>query len=82
MTFLEAAVEVLRAAHGPLSSQEITERAIKRGLVRPTGKTPQATMSAALYGAQAGEPIRREFRPGRERAVRGTVRWVYVAKRR
>ena len=77
MTFLEAAETVLRAAGRPLTAQEITDIALREGLIQPTGKTPQVTMSARLYTAPAARHIRREFRPGRERARRGSVRWVY-----
>ena len=35
-------------------------------------------MAAALYGAPADGPIRREYKPGRIRAARGSVRWRYV----
>ncbi len=50
MTYLEAALSILRAAGRPLSSDEITERALNQGLIVPRGKTPVATMRAALYG--------------------------------
>jgi hypothetical protein len=49
MTYYDAAIEVLRAAKRPLSTQEITNEAIKRGLIKPTGKTPESTMGARLY---------------------------------
>ena len=76
MTFLEAAEEVLRTAQRPLSAHEITEIAVSRGLLTSTGKTPEATMSARLYGAPSDGPFRREYKPGRQRAVRGSVRWA------
>lgn len=82
MTFLQAAAAVLRNAEMPLTAQEITDIAIGRRLVRTKGKTPAATMSAALYGAPGDGPIRRVFEPGRARAVRGSVRWMYVEKAR
>ena len=82
VTFLEAAEAVLRAAKRPLTTREITDIALQRGLLRTGGKTPEATMSAALYGALADAPIRREFAPGRRRAARGSVRWVYVGAKR
>lgn len=78
MTFLEAAEVVLRKAQAPLTVREITEIALRRGLLETHGKTPEATMSAALYGAARDGRIRREFVPGRQRAVRGSVRWLYV----
>jgi hypothetical protein len=81
MKFLEAAEEVLRRAEGPLSARQITEIAISRGLLTTAGKTPEATMSARLYEAPEDAPFRRDFVPGRRRAVRGSVRWVYVGDR-
>jgi hypothetical protein len=77
--FIEAAEEVLRREGRPLTTKQITELALARGLIETHGKTPEATMSAALYGASAAGPIQREFRPGRARAIRGSVRWA-VAK--
>ena len=82
MTFLEAAEAVLRAAKRPLTTHEITDIALRRGLLRTSGKTPEATMSAALYGAPTDTPIRREFAPGKQRALRGSVRWVYIGDER
>jgi hypothetical protein len=49
MTFLEAAELVLRTAKKPLTIREITGMALRRGLIETRGKTPEATMSAALY---------------------------------
>jgi HB1, ASXL, restriction endonuclease HTH domain len=78
MTFLEAAEAVLRAERKPLTVREITEIALRHGLLETHGKTPEATMSAALYGASPDGPIRRRFVPGPQRAIRGSVRWFYV----
>jgi len=77
MTFLQAAEEVLRSTKRPLSAREITELALQRGLIQSVGKTPAATMRAALYKAPASGSIQREFRRGRARAARGSVRWFY-----
>jgi hypothetical protein len=77
MTFLQAAEAVLRTAKKPLAADEITAIALRRGLTQSRGKTPAATMSAALYRAPADSPIRREFTPGRRRAMRDSVRWTY-----
>jgi hypothetical protein len=82
MTFLQAAEAVLRSAKKPLTADEITTIAVRRGLIETKGKTPAATMSARLYSAPAESPIRREFKPGKTRAARGSVRWVYVGKSR
>jgi len=80
VTFLEAAIVILREADRPLTNHEITERALARGLIQTAGKTPEATMSAALYGASPDAGLRRDFRPGRRRAARGSVRWTYAAE--
>ena len=80
MTYLEAAEVVLKAARRPLSSGEITAIAKGRGLIHPTGKTPEATMSAALYMAMKSNPdgpLQRRFRPGTTRAARDSVKWVW-----
>jgi hypothetical protein len=79
MTFLRAAEEVLRDSKHPMTTAEITEVALHRGLLRTNGKTPAASMAAALYLAPADGPIHREFRPGRQRAARNSVRWTYSA---
>jgi len=49
MTYLKAALTVLRESQRPLTSREIAERAMAEGLIVTSGKTPEATMSAALY---------------------------------
>ena len=48
-SFLNAAVTVLSAAGRPMTANEITTEALARGLLRPTGKTPLASMTARLY---------------------------------
>lgn len=49
MTYYEAAIQVLKIAHRPLTVREITDLAVERSLIVPGGKTPHASMSAALY---------------------------------
>ena len=77
MTYREAARRVLRDAGVSMTTAEITQAALAKKLIKPQGKTPAATMSATLY--RADSTIRREDRPGAQRAVRGSVRWKYVA---
>jgi hypothetical protein len=80
MTFLAAAEAVLKSARRPLNTREITSLALKRGLIASKGKTPEATMSAALYTAVRDNPegtIQRIYRPGPTRAARDSVRWVW-----
>eukprot|EP00887_Chlorella_sp_A99_P008047 scaffold12.g8047.t1 len=47
--FKQAAVEVLRHEKRLMSTGEIARVALKRGLIKCTGKTPEATMASALY---------------------------------
>jgi len=78
MTFLLAAEAVLKAARKPLTVGEITDLALKRGLIQPKGKTPVLTMSAALYmmaKTHPKGPIQRDYIPARKRAARNSVRW-------
>ena len=82
MTFLLAAETVLKSANRSLTTREITDVALRRGLIAPRGKTPEATMSAALYAAVKDDPdrpIRREFTPGARRAARDSVRWYWTS---
>jgi hypothetical protein len=82
MTYLEAALAVLKGSRKPMTAAEITKSAIDRGLISHPGKTPIWTMSAALYvhaRDTRGSTLRREYRVGPTgRAARGSVRWVYV----
>ena len=77
MTFLEAAEKVLKSARRPLTTREVVEEALKKGLIQPQGKTPVASMKAVLYAAPPGTPIRRLYDEGPSRARRGSVRWHY-----
>ena len=52
-TFLAAAIEILGSADRSLTTAEITRMAIERGILVTNGKTPQATMGAALYTRRA-----------------------------
>jgi hypothetical protein len=60
-----------------LTTQEITQRALERGLIVSRGKTPTATMAAELYERLGTDPrlVKTEDR-GPTRARRGTVRWM------
>jgi len=77
MTYYDAALEVLRSARRPLTAREITERAIKNGLITPRGKTPHETMTAMLYVRVRNDPelVKLED-PGSKRAKQGSVRWM------
>lgn len=81
MSYLDAAITVLRAARRPLTAREITADALAGELIRPVGKTPEATMRATLYLHVRALPygeIRRVCEPGSGRARLDSVRWVYV----
>lgn len=47
--FLNAAYEILIDTDRPMSAEEITQKALERGLLVTRGATPVATMSASLY---------------------------------
>lgn len=65
-----------------MTATEITEVALRRRLVKSQGKTPVATMTAALYGLPAGGSIERQFLGGiGRRARRGSVQWRYISGR-
>ena len=84
MTFLQAAEVVLRDAEKPLTAREITERALRKGLIRTRGKTPVVTMNARLYELSASGPIRRIYKQAGNRrggVVPGSVRWTYESAR-
>ena len=79
MTFYEAALHVLQSSHKPLTTQEITQGALERGLIVSRGKTPAKSMAARLYGWLGTDPrlVKVEDRgPGhtKPRAVRWTLR--------
>jgi hypothetical protein len=78
-TFLAAALAVLRGSSRPLTAREITQEATRRGLLKTSGKTPDASMAAALYlHVRDSQPpqILRISEPGPNRARRGSVRWT------
>jgi hypothetical protein len=77
MTYLEAALQVLHHSRCPLTTTEITQRILRERLVRSQGRTPEATLSAALYRGLGKYPqLRRVAEPGPKRAKRGSVRWT------
>jgi hypothetical protein len=80
VTYLEAALTVLEEVGRPLTSRELANLMVARGLVDRGGKTPGATVSAALYVACRDHRVpglQRLSDPGRTRARRGSVRWQY-----
>lgn len=78
-TFLQAALEILQSVNRPLTTREIADEALRRGLLSTTGRTPDASMSAALYSELGRAPnglLQKVSEPGSTRARRGSVRWM------
>lgn len=69
MTFLEAAIEILRDADEPLHFAEVAKRAVDRNLLSHVGRDPGAAMrtclrSAVRKGLGGEEPIIMREKPG------------------
>ncbi len=69
MTFLEAAIEVLRRADGPLHFSEMAKRAVEGNLLSHVGRDPEAAMqsclnSAVRKGHDGEEPLIVRDKPG------------------
>src|SRR5262245_61158734 len=56
MTFLEAALEILRHEGKPLHYKELTERALGKKLLTFVGRTPEVTMQTQLTAAVKKAP--------------------------
>ena len=56
MTFLEAALEILRREGKPLHYKELTERAMTKKLLTFVGRTPEVTMQTQLTAAVKKAP--------------------------
>src|SRR5689334_3172835 len=77
MTFLEAALEILRREGRPLHYKELTERAMGKKLLTFVGRTPEVTMQTQLTAAvkkAPGNPFVR-VKPG----VFGLLRYPEVS---
>lgn len=77
MTYYEAALQVLRSAGDPMTTREITDQALERGLITPHGKNPYATMAARLHLSSQKDPelVKLEI-PGKEGIKRRSVLWT------
>lgn len=66
MTFLEAAIEILRNTEDPLHFSKIARAAVERGLLSHVGRDPEATMRSCLNSAVRGgnDPILVRSKPG------------------
>jgi hypothetical protein len=72
-------VAVLDTATEPLTVDEITDEALRRGLLISKGKTPAASMAARLYldvCDNRDTQLVRIYKAGTRRARRGSVRWL------
>lgn len=79
LSYLEAAFAVLDDAAEPVTAHAILAEATKRKLIVPKSKTPERSLSAALYVYAKANPsgrLRRLHQEGSRRAVRGSVRWM------
>lgn len=77
MTFMEAALEILKRERRPLHYKEITEKAMERKLLTFVGRTPEVTMQTQLTAAvkkAPGQPFVR-VKPG----VFGLLRYPEAA---
>lgn len=78
MTFFEAALEVLReAGGGPLHYREIAKLAIASEYIKPSGRTPEATLGAQLY-----THIKKAETAGREPKVRQIGRGQFALSKK
>lgn len=69
MTFLEAAIEILRTADEPLHFAEVAKRAVDSNLLSHVGRDPEAAMrsclnSASRIGRDGDEPLIIRDKPG------------------
>ncbi len=80
LSFLDAAITILKETRREMTARELAAMALERGLVRSSGRTPDATLAPQLYvrvRKQPGGPLRRVAEAGPSRARRGSVRWVW-----
>lgn len=71
-TFVEAALQILRGAKGPMHYREITDLAIEGALITTEGRTPEQTMRVALTQAsRSPDPPVRKHAGGRFSAMPG-----------
>jgi hypothetical protein len=76
-SFMDAARQVIEAEGRPLTTKELYDAIMARGLVTVQGKTPYKTLVAQLY-KQANAPNPKLIRIAdmvRVRAKQGGVRW-------
>lgn len=80
LTYYEAALQVLRSADHPLTTREIADLAIAKGLIAPTGKTPHSSMGRVLYLRVRESPELVRIEPlETSGAKQDRVRWTLAA---
>jgi hypothetical protein len=80
MSFLNAAISILKETRRDMTANEVAQIAMDRGLVKSTGKTPGATLAAQLYvhvREHPQGPLRKVSVPGPSRARRDSVKWAW-----
>ena len=48
-SFTQAAYEILKVEGKPLSTKNILEKALSKGIIKTNGKTPEQTLWSSLY---------------------------------
>jgi hypothetical protein len=77
MTYYDAALQILRSAQQPLTTRQITDLAITKGLISQPGKTPDRSMARVLYLRVRNDPELVKIEdPGDGKAKYGSVRWT------
>ncbi len=73
MSALDAAAKVLKEAKKPMGCKDLTETILKRGLWKTNGKTPAATLYAAIH--------REIDRKGKEARFERTGRGMFAVRK-
>ena len=73
MSALDAAAQVLKEAKKPMGCKDLTEAILKRGLWKTNGKTPAATLYAAIH--------REIDRKGKEARFEKTARGMFAVRK-
>ena len=80
MSFLGAAISILKETGREMTATEVARIALERGLVESSGKTPDATLTAQLYVHLRDHPhgpLGKIAEPGALPARRSGVRWAW-----
>ena len=80
MSFLKAAISILKETGREMTATEVARIALERGLVESSGKTPGATLAAQLYVHVRDHPhgpLQKIAETGASQARRNSVRWAW-----